>query len=46
MELEKSWLEKLRETQAEGDPWKLRLERLRGKPDYDGLERVYDPNVA
>ena len=22
------------------DPWKLRLERVRGKVDYDGLERV------
>jgi hypothetical protein len=44
MELGKSWLEKLWEPQAEGaerkDPWKLRLERMRGKVDYDGLERV------
>ena len=44
MEVKMSWLEKLREAQAEGaarkDPWKLRLERMRGKIDYDGLERV------
>jgi hypothetical protein len=44
MELGKSWLDKLSEAQPEGaareDPWKLRLERLRGKLDYDGLERV------
>jgi hypothetical protein len=44
MELGKSWLDRLSEAQAEqtarGDPWKLRLERLRGKIDYDGLERV------
>jgi len=44
MEPEKSWLEKLWEAPAEGtareDPWKLRLERMRGKFDYDGLERV------
>jgi hypothetical protein len=46
MELGKSWLEKLREAKAEGaarkadHPWKLRLERMRGKIDYDGLERV------
>ena len=44
MELGKSWLDKLWEAQPEGaarmDPWKLRLERLRGKLDYDGLERV------
>ena len=44
MDLGKSWLEKLREAEAEGaarkNPWKLRLERMRGKIDYDGLERV------
>ena len=44
MEFGKSWLEKLREAAAEGaarkNPWKLRLERMRGKLDYDGLERV------
>ena len=46
MQLRKSWLEKLREAQAElvarnaADPWKLRLERMRGKIDYDGLERL------
>jgi hypothetical protein len=44
MDFETSWLDKLREAQAEQtarqDPWKLRLERMRGKIDYDGLERV------
>jgi hypothetical protein len=44
MEFGKSWLDKLSEAQAEmaapKDPWKLRLERMRGKIDYDGLERV------
>ena len=44
MDFGTSWLDKLREAQAEGaarkDPWKLRLERMRGKIDYDGLERV------
>jgi hypothetical protein len=24
----------------ERDPWRLRLERLRGKVDYDGVERI------
>jgi hypothetical protein len=27
------------------DPWRLRLERLRGKLDYDGLERVCTQTV-
>ena len=44
MDLGTSWLDKLWEAPAEGaarkDPWKLRLERMRGKIDYDGLERV------
>ena len=44
MDFGTSWLDKLWEAQAEGaerkDPWKLRLERVRGKIDYDGLERV------
>jgi|SRR6516225_2965674 len=44
MEFGRSWLEKLRDAQAEGtartDPWKLRLERVRAKIDDDGLERV------
>ncbi len=41
-----SWVERLNEATAEIvarndiDPWILRLERLRGKIDYDGLERV------
>ena len=42
-----SWLEMLHQAQARAatsygsvDPWQLRLERVRGKADYDGLERV------
>ena len=39
-----SWLDRLKEAQPEQtareDPWKLRLDRMRGKIDYDGLERV------
>ena len=40
-----SWLGKLEKAKAEmaaqnSDPWKLRLERVVGKIDYDGLERV------
>ena len=40
-----SWLSKLEKAQTEvaarnGDPWRLPLERVRGKIDYDGLERV------
>jgi hypothetical protein len=40
-----SFLAKLRAAEAEAvpqdtDPWRLRLERLRGKVDFDGLERV------
>jgi hypothetical protein len=40
-----AWLTKLQETKAEMaapnvDPWRLPLERVRGKKDYDGLERV------
>src|ERR1035437_9512806 len=40
-----SWLGKLQEAKVEmaarnGDPWRLPLERVRGKIDYDGLERV------
>jgi hypothetical protein len=44
MDFGTSWLDKLWEAQAEGaarkDPWKLRLERMRGKIDYDGLEHT------
>jgi hypothetical protein len=44
VEFGRSWLEKLRDAQAEGtartDPWKLRLERVRAKIDDDGLERL------
>lgn len=40
-----SFLAKLKAAQAEtdahdADPWRLRLERVRGKVDFDGLERV------
>jgi hypothetical protein len=39
-----SWLGKLHEAKAEiatpVDPWMLRLERVRGKIDFDGLERL------
>jgi hypothetical protein len=39
-----SYREKLRQAQALAatsvDPWRLRLERVRGKVDYDGLERI------
>jgi hypothetical protein len=40
-----SWSGKLEQAQAEmaarsGDPWRLPLERVRGKIDYDGVERV------
>jgi hypothetical protein len=40
-----SWLGKLQEAKAtmavqKVDPWRLPLERVRGKIDYDGIERV------
>ena len=39
-----SFLEKLRAAQAEVakpiDPWRLRLERVRGTTGFDGLERI------
>jgi hypothetical protein len=40
-----SWSGKLEQAKVEmaarnGDPWRLPLERVRGKIDYDGLERV------
>ena len=39
-----SFVEKLRAAAAEAaqpmDPWRLRLERVRGKIDFDGLERI------
>jgi hypothetical protein len=40
-----SWLEKLQAAKAamaerNVDPWRLPLERVRGKIDFDGLERV------
>ena len=39
-----SFIEKLRASEAEAaqavNPWRLRLERVRGKIDFDGLERI------
>jgi hypothetical protein len=39
-----SFLERLRVTEAEAaqpvDPWRLRLERVRGTTGFDGLERI------
>jgi hypothetical protein len=38
-----SLMERFREAQTKAvsvDPWRLRLERVSGKIDYDGLERV------
>jgi hypothetical protein len=40
-----SWLGKLEKAKAEiaatkVDPWRFSLERVRGKIDYDGIERV------
>ena len=39
-----SWVAKLREAQAElaapVDPWRVRLERVRGKVGDDGIERI------
>jgi hypothetical protein len=40
-----SWSGKLEQAKAETaarniDPWRLPLERVRGKVDYDGIERV------
>jgi hypothetical protein len=40
-----SWLSKLEEAKVKMaarnvDPWRLPLERVRGKIDYDGIERV------
>jgi hypothetical protein len=40
-----AFLTKLRAAEAEAvpqdiDPWRLRLERVRGKVDFDGMERV------
>ena len=40
-----SWIEVLRQTKARAtaqcaDPWRLRLERVRGKTSYDGVERI------
>jgi hypothetical protein len=43
------FLEKLRTAQAEVaqpiDPWRLRLERVRGQTGFDGLERISTQTV-
>ena len=45
-----SWLSKLQEAKVEmvarnGDPWRLPLERVRGKIDFDGRERVTSQKI-
>jgi|SRR5690349_6560832 hypothetical protein len=44
-----SFLEKMRAAQAETakpiDPWRLRLERVRGQTGFDGLERISTQTV-
>jgi hypothetical protein len=44
-----SFLEKMRAAQAEAaqpvDPWRLRLERVRGTTGFDGLERISTQNL-
>jgi hypothetical protein len=44
------WVEVLRSTKAEtlarpADPWTLRLERIKGKIGYDGIERISTQDV-
>jgi hypothetical protein len=44
------WVEVLKKTKVEAltqaeHPWRLRLERVRGKIDYDGVERISTQNV-
>jgi hypothetical protein len=45
MKIPKSWWEELQEAKAEAEaenaePWRVRLERLRGKVGDDGIERI------
>jgi hypothetical protein len=44
-----SFIEKMRAAQAEAakpvDPWRLRLERVRGTTGFDGLERISTQNL-
>jgi hypothetical protein len=44
-----SFLERMKTAQAEAaqpiDPWRLRLERVRGTTGFDGLERVSTQNL-
>ena len=46
-----SWHEVLQRTKAEAearseDPWRLRLERARGKTGFDGVERISTQNLV
>jgi len=49
MKIPKSWWEELQEAkqqaQTKAEPWRLRLERLRGKVGDDGIERVTTQNI-
>ena len=44
-----SFIERLKAAQAEAaqpvDPWRLRLERVRGTTGFDGLERISSQSV-
>jgi hypothetical protein len=44
-----SFVAQIREAEAKtapaGDPWRLPLERVRGKIDFDGLERVTSQKI-
>src|SRR6266699_1000138 len=35
-----SWITRMRMAARNADPWRLRLERLRGKDSGDGIERI------
>jgi hypothetical protein len=44
------WVERLRRAKSEvlarsADPWRRRLERVRGKTSYDGVERISTQDV-
>jgi hypothetical protein len=44
------WVEQLRKARSQApdqaaDPWRLRLERVRGKAGYDGVERISTQNL-
>jgi hypothetical protein len=45
-----TWVERLRREKSQmlarsADPWRLRLERARGKTSYDGVERLSTQDV-